>query len=81
MKVAIYVADGTTQVVLTPETAWEKTVAELVLEDQGQVQAFKGIFYECQGGWFRQSPYEPSRETQSIILRLDKTLDNPPPAR
>lgn len=71
MRIALFVPDGVTQLVLTPETEHEKAVLNLLREHQGTVSWFEGEFYECQGGYFRQSSY---RGTKDLILRLDKAL-------
>lgn len=70
MKVAIYVNEGTTQVVLTPENEWEKNALKM-LNAGKVVQSFWGAFYECQGGWWRENP---NRET-SLIFRVDKAIE------
>lgn len=53
MKLAFYSDDGTTQVVITPETDWEKSVVAKIPED-GLFQMYRGSFYDCRGGWKRQ---------------------------
>lgn len=61
MKSAIYLNEGTTQVVLTPENEWEKSALK---------------FYECQGGWYRQPSYSEyqSEEKNSLIFRIEKPV-------
>lgn len=78
MKTAIYVEDGTTQVVLTPESDFEKDVLSKFEYGAAKVNLFHGSFYDCRGGWVRQSHYSPSsaiygegvRDDRSLILRL-----------
>ncbi len=53
MKLAFYSDSGTTQVVITPETDWEKSVLAKIPED-GNFNMYRGSFYECRGGWIRQ---------------------------
>ena len=59
MKTAIYIEDGVTQVVLTPETDWEKKAIAALENQILQVKLFAGEFYDCRGGWVRQAEYHP----------------------
>lgn len=63
MKVAIYIAEGVTQLVLTSENDWEKNVTKSVTQGSSQVDIRSGGFYECRGGFIREDP-----EEQSLIL-------------
>lgn len=85
MKAAIYLADGVTQVVLTAESEWEKnTLAQIEGES---VSIMRGGFYECRGGWIRESAvYEylhgvPRNPPDSLMLRVNKTTEQPEAAR
>lgn len=70
MKVAVYIENGVTQLVLTPEGEWEKNVTDRMASDgEYDVTIMRGEFYECRGGWFRQG--YPSSE-RSLILRADR---------
>jgi len=66
MKTAIYIEDGKTQLVLTPETDFEKGLVRKVEEGQHKVAIFTGSFYECQGGWVRQGGTD-----ESLIFVMD----------
>lgn len=69
MKVAIYIEQGVTQLVLTPESEWERDVCKKVTPDgQHTLTIRRGEFYACMGGWFRQGNAE-----DSLILRVDRT--------
>lgn len=68
MKTAIYIQDGTTQLVLTPETEWEKSALGGISKNATTARMMTGGFYECQGGWVRQGGPD------SLIIRMD----NPP---
>lgn len=70
MKVAIYINEGTTQVVLTPENEWEKNALKMI-KSSSNVQTFWGEFYECRGGWFRQPEYDDYSHN-SLMFRIDK---------
>jgi hypothetical protein len=60
MKVAVYISEGITQLVLTPESDWEKTIVKQVAAGERQSRIYYGSFYECQGGWVRQSVSDDS---------------------
>lgn len=78
MKTAIYIEDGTVQLVLTPETEFEKNALSGFCEKPLEAKTFSGSFYDCRGGWVRQTAYryEPcsggfrERDDQSLILRI-----------
>ena len=77
MITAIFIQDGVMQLVLTPETDYEKSTLKTLGEGSHECQMFNGTFYGCAGGWYRQSrsyggSYEP-REDASLIIRVDKT--------
>ena len=66
MKVAIWVENGMTQLVLTPENDWEKSVTRTVADGDQKVQVMRGSFYECRGGWVRQGTSD-----DSLIMKVD----------
>jgi hypothetical protein len=70
MKSAIYIEEGVTQVVLTPENEWERNSLKMI-KNAGDLQIFEGGFYECQGGWYRHSRGTGYNES-SLILRVNK---------
>ena len=72
MKTAIYITEGSTQVVLTPENEWEKQVIASIESGQKSLSIHRGGFYECQGGWVRQSGGE-----ESLILRTQPASAQP----
>ena len=84
MKTAIYIEDGVTQLVLTPETEYEKDIVKGFGDKLNRVQVFHGGFYDCRGGWIRQTAYQQSSdmyssldrsENCSLIMRLDSVED------
>ena len=85
MKTAIYIEDGVTQLVLTPETEYEQKVVKMFGERLNRVQVFDGQFYDCRGGWVRQTAYHNAnpyrsafeRSDQSLIMRLDSDSEKP----
>ena len=78
MKTAIYIEDGVVQLVITPESDFEKNALTNFTGKELDVRIFSGSFYDCRGGWVRQyvfqdpSPYANSLEQkdQSIILNV-----------
>lgn len=81
MKTAIYIEDGVAQLVITPETEYEK--ANIGLFEEGAVDAkiMFGSFYDCRGGWVRQSAYRKPDHTfgytangddRSLIIKINK---------
>lgn len=66
MKTAIYIEDGVTQIVLTPETRLEKDVFVKIDEGTQQISINKGSFYESLGGWIRHGEDE-----NSLIIRKE----------
>lgn len=84
MKTAIYVENGVVQLVLTPETDFEKSCFKLVSGAPKQARIFDGTFYDCRGGWTRQtefyggeSLYGRNKTDESLIIRVD---DAPTPS-
>lgn len=83
MKTAIYIEDGIVQLVITPETDFEKNSLSSFSED-GEVDAkiFEGSFYDCRGGWVRQKNHYPiniyngdTNNEKSLILTQRKNHD------
>ena len=75
MKTAIYIEQGVTQIVLTPESDLERNTIALLSNQKMTLCVRRGNFYECQGGWWRQGAGD-----DSAIIRLDaqpKQDENP----
>ena len=79
MKTAIYIEDGVTQLVITPESDFEKSTLKMLGGEDGAVEAkiHIGSFYDCRGGWVRQSKYNAhmndlsaDRGDRSLILKV-----------
>jgi hypothetical protein len=60
VKTAIYIQDGDVQLVLTPENSFEKDALNSFQSKNIDTVIMKGGFYECQGGWIRQSANDTS---------------------
>ena len=75
MKTAIYIEDGVVQLVVTPETKFEKNALSSFQDKPLEAQIFSGTFYDCRGGWVRQANYYESNiygrndHDKSLILR------------
>ena len=67
MKTNIYIEDGVTQIILTPETDFEKNILRDFDISNSKTSLFKGNFYDCQGGWVRRSEHTPD----SIMIKCD----------
>lgn len=67
MKTAIYVADGITQLVITPETEFEKEVFAKVDDKLLSAKIMTGSFYESRAGFVRQSP----GDDKSLIIKVN----------
>jgi hypothetical protein len=79
MKTAIYIEDGTVQLVITPETEFEKNALSSFEARPLEAKIFSGSFYDCRGGWVRQQVFIPNQEhylgviddsDRSLILRV-----------
>jgi hypothetical protein len=71
VKASIYIEDGVTQLVLTPESDWERAITTKIGEaySDAKVSIFRGSFYECRGGYYR---YDQNVPDNSLILRVNK---------
>lgn len=74
MKTAIYIEDGVVQLVITPETDFEKNALKNFENKKLETRIFHGTFYDCRGGWTRQtSYYQPNQygdsNDRSLIIR------------
>ena len=77
MKTAIYIEDGVLQLVLTPEDEHEKRSIDMFEAKKMNAEIFVGSFYDCRGGWIRQTAYHngpmyhSNSDDKSIIIRVD----------
>lgn len=75
MKTAIYIEDGVVQLVITPESEFEKNALGSFEGKEMSAKLFTGTFYDCRGGWVRQTQYytgplHGDKEDRSLILRM-----------
>lgn len=80
MKTAIYIEDGVVQLVLTPESDFEKNALASFQKEPLKAQMFSGSFYDCRGGWARQTRFHGGdgfqqfgeiKDDISLILRME----------
>ena len=69
MKTAIYIEDGVVQLVITPETEFEKNALTSFKKNDLDAKIYSGSFYDCRGGWSRNSIGSPSNDN-SLMLRV-----------
>lgn len=74
MKTAIYIEDGVVQLVITPESDFEKNALKSFDGDKMEAEIFTGTFYDCKGGWTRhRRTYNTTQfdddSDKSLILR------------
>ena len=70
MKTAIYVEDGVLQVVITPETDFERDAIKTVSDGAMETTIYNGEFYKCQGGWNRHDSHADDKK--SLMIRAVK---------
>jgi len=75
MKTAIYIEDGVVQLVITPESDFEKNALSSFEEKPLDAKIFTGSFYDCRGGWIRQADRHlgygyGNSDDKSIILTI-----------
>lgn len=76
MKTAIYIEDGVVQLVITPESDFEKNALSTFQEKPLDAKIFAGSFYDCRGGWVKQSNYITKIMTNPMVVgqNEDKSL-------
>ena len=79
MKTTIVIQEGTTQIVLTPETDQEKSALNLVNSKGVETVLKFGNFSDCRGGWVRYYEYHPSdwdeEKIDSLMIVLKKNKE------
>lgn len=79
MKIALYIEDGLEQLVLTPDSEYERTMLQKIHDGARDLSIKSGGFYRCRGGWTRhkQMPHSPfdsatNDEDESTIIVLTR---------
>jgi len=82
MKTAIYVEDGIVQLVITPESEFEKSALSSFSVNPMEAKIFSGAFYDCRGGWVRQKGYfnegmynSADNNDKSLILTMRDNVE------
>lgn len=94
MKTAIYIEDGTVQLVLTPQNEFEKNALASFEGKPTTTRIVIGSFYDCRGGWVRQQrvpehfrnpnigySLDEMKDDRSLILRVDTAQNTEPSGR
>ena len=85
MKTAIYIEDGVVQLVITPQSEFEKNALRSFGQSPMTAKVMSGSFYDCKGGWIRQKETYGggvnSTDDHSLILRMDKQEVEIPPSQ
>lgn len=83
MTTAIFIQDGIVQLVLTPETEWEKSAMKMLADGSHSVTVKRGSFYECRGGYTRHEfgqfgglYSQRDNKDDSLILRVERSSEN-----
>ncbi len=74
MKTAIYIEDGVVQLVITPESEFEKNALKSFEARPTEHEIYHGTFYRCQGGWDRHSN---DKDDRSLMIRVANPPENP----
>jgi hypothetical protein len=74
MKTAIYIEDGLVQLVITPETEFEKDAMKTLREKRIDAKLFEGTFYDCRGGWVRQTALQSRSRMYGHNDKYDESL-------
>ena len=80
MKTAIYIEDGVVQLVLTPQSDFEKNALRSFEDKPTDTHVMVGAFYDCRGGWVRQTDVSwpgHSGDERSLIIRVNRQENNP----
>ena len=67
MKTGIFISEGKTEIVLTPENEHERNSLGLLISKEHSLSVYEGEFYKCRGGYFR-----PQANGTDTILCLER---------
>ena len=71
MKLAVYIENGVTQFVLTPEDEFEQRMVAGLEKKNIEAKLNVGSFFACQGGWQRNSlGLSQQRDDRSLIVQV-----------
>lgn len=69
MRIALYINEGTEQIVLTPDTETETALLGRLTDGTRILTVKQGEFYHCMGGWMRLGGGSSST---ILVLERDK---------
>ena len=69
MKTAIYIEDGLVQLVITPDSEFEKNALSTFRSKPLSAEIKVGTFYRCQGGYVRYN-VENTLENESLMITI-----------
>ena len=75
MKTAIYIENGLTQLVLTPQSDFEKGVVSKIEKGEQGISIHTGRFYLCQGGWITQGRYSDTDDSLIIVMEIKEVKE------
>lgn len=77
MKSALYIEDGLVQLVLTPQTAAERSILKhLENEEIRCAHVIQGSFGGCRGGYIRMFEGGPHDNNRSLIIKMGPKPDD-----
>jgi hypothetical protein len=72
MKSALYIENGISQIILTPENEHEKNILMAIDDKEIETTMKIGNFGECKGGWVRYYPSIDDDLKSLMIVLKDK---------
>jgi len=72
VKCALYIDEGVQQVIITPETDFERNMVKTIENKKQDVSIQYGSFYGCQGGWTRLSDFN-GKDSGSLMIVLTES--------
>lgn len=81
MKTSIYIENGLTQLVLTPENDWEQSIVLKIAKVTDPIEEVstgikakitRGSFFQCRGGWQRYAFGAPHQDDDSLIVIVEQ---------
>jgi len=69
MEITLVSKNQVNQIVLTPESEYEKNILKLIDNSNIQTTLRTGNFSQCQGGWIREYPHSDHEYSLMIVLK------------
>lgn len=80
MKIALYIEDGISQIILTPSTEHERGLLKLLRDESYELGIKVGQFVETKGGYIRNAYpgyYGQDHDSTMLVLRKRATEEAP----